>query len=661
MVDVFISYERGSKGAARRAAALLRAAGHDVWLDADLPPNRAYADVIRERLDEAKAVLVLWTAAAAASEWVRAEADVARQRHKLVQASLDGADLPLPFNQIHCVPLPGLDGPRAPTTWPRIAAAIDELVARPAAPPARPPSRRPPRINRLALGLAAILIAAVAVAGGLWLARGGLPGSAASAPRLAILPFRVESAAADARFIADGLTEQIQSALSNQRFQVVSRGDAEALSGPDAASRVNQLGVRLLFDGAVQDDGKTISATVNLNDPRNHVAVWSARLDGPADQPDALKAHVAALIVTVLNCAGRALDPSDGLSDPQVLTQYLVSCDRLARNGEDNPGATDEMVSALRQVISRAPSFPPAHSALAKYLAYDAAVAPADQAAAFRAEARTEANRALALDRKDADAFVALALLEPAQNWAGREALLRRAVAANPDWPHANGFLGEVLGETGRIQEAAGYLQTAAAEDQPGQNWQGEAATVLVAAGRTSEADAAYAEMLKLWPDSPDDWFLRLAIREQEGRWDDALAVLNEPVAAQVLSPADRARTRAWLAAAKTHSPQALAQGKANLMAAASESPAALTVVISDLAAMGDVDDAFKLVQGYQPGLSRTGATTAFLFLPATANLRRDPRFLNLAARIGLLQYWRATGHWPDFCRDPDLPYKCPD
>ena len=39
------------------------------------------------------------------------------------------------------------------------------------------------------------------------------------------------------------------------------------------------------------------------------------------------------------------------------------------------------------------------------------------------------------------------------------------------------------------------------------------------------------------------------------------------------------------------------------------------------------------------------------------------PAGLYLAAsgvgRIGLVDYWRTTGKWPDFCSDPSLPYDC--
>jgi hypothetical protein len=50
---------------------------------------------------------------------------------------------------------------------------------------------------------------------------------------------------------------------------------------------------------------------------------------------------------------------------------------------------------------------------------------------------------------------------------------------------------------------------------------------------------------------------------------------------------------------------------------------------------------------------------TEGLFTPSAAPLRRDRRFMALANRLGLVDYWRASGHWPDFCAEPGLPYDC--
>ena len=76
--------------------------GYEVWRDDQLPAHRSYGDVIEENLRTADAVVVLWSADACQSQWVRAEADMARQAGILVQASVDGTTPPLPFNQIQC-------------------------------------------------------------------------------------------------------------------------------------------------------------------------------------------------------------------------------------------------------------------------------------------------------------------------------------------------------------------------------------------------------------------------------------------------------------------------------------------------------------------------------------------------------------------------------
>ena len=47
------------------------------------------------------------------------------------------------------------------------------------------------------------------------------------------------------------------------------------------------------------------------------------------------------------------------------------------------------------------------------------------------------------------------------------------------------------------------------------------------------------------------------------------------------------------------------------------------------------------------------------LFRPHTSGFWHDPRSLAFAKRIGLLQFWRQSDKWPDFCFEADLPYDC--
>src|SRR3954465_8775192 len=105
MSHVFISYARSDEDLAKQIADGLREAGYEVWRDDELPAHRAYAEVIEERIKDAGAVVVLWSAEACKSQWVRAEAEMARSSRTLVQASLDGVIPPLPFNQIQCADL----------------------------------------------------------------------------------------------------------------------------------------------------------------------------------------------------------------------------------------------------------------------------------------------------------------------------------------------------------------------------------------------------------------------------------------------------------------------------------------------------------------------------------------------------------------------------
>jgi adenylate cyclase len=83
------------------------------WRDDQLPAHRSYSEVIEERLDTARAVVVVWSAEAAMSQWVQSEADRAREAGKLVQLRLDDVRLPMPFDRIQCADM--IAWPATPT------------------------------------------------------------------------------------------------------------------------------------------------------------------------------------------------------------------------------------------------------------------------------------------------------------------------------------------------------------------------------------------------------------------------------------------------------------------------------------------------------------------------------------------------------------------
>ena len=187
-VDVFISYSRADVDFVRRVAEAVAREGFSVWWDADLPPHRAYGDVITEEIGGAKAAIVVWSRTAAASEWVRAEADVARNQKKLIQTSIDGSMPPMPFNQIQFASLEDWNGEVDHPGWRKVKASLSILCGAPdgesvppqspppspspapAPPPLAPPVSRPTGAGRgltVVIGVLVLLLLAGAVTIGL--------------------------------------------------------------------------------------------------------------------------------------------------------------------------------------------------------------------------------------------------------------------------------------------------------------------------------------------------------------------------------------------------------------------------------------------------------------------------------------------------------------
>ncbi len=148
MSRIFVSYARPTVDQARLIAQTLRGAGHEVWIDDELLAHRSFTDAIAEQLDAADAVVVVWSPEAAKSEWVRAEASRARTANKLVQVRVAHCELPMPYDQIHCVDLSGWSGNFERRQWrsvlDSIAAVTRRRTAAAPAPASRSPVEQPP-------------------------------------------------------------------------------------------------------------------------------------------------------------------------------------------------------------------------------------------------------------------------------------------------------------------------------------------------------------------------------------------------------------------------------------------------------------------------------------------------------------------------------------
>ena len=113
MAHVFISYSRSEKQTASLLAQRLTDAGYDVWWDAEILGGTRFEDEINQALREAPVAVILWSRSAAASDWVRAEAEIARHLKSALPVIIDDVDiaaLPILYQQIHIIELRNWDG-----------------------------------------------------------------------------------------------------------------------------------------------------------------------------------------------------------------------------------------------------------------------------------------------------------------------------------------------------------------------------------------------------------------------------------------------------------------------------------------------------------------------------------------------------------------------
>ena len=161
--DIFLSYSREDRTAARHFAESFAREGFSVWWDAALRSGQTFDEVIERELRAAKAVVVLWSPRSVASRWVRAEATLADRRNKLVPAIIEACDRPIIFELTHAADLADWSGDTSDIRWRTLVndlrrlvgagedeAAAQPVAAKPAAEPKPAPWHPPPGGRRTA-------------------------------------------------------------------------------------------------------------------------------------------------------------------------------------------------------------------------------------------------------------------------------------------------------------------------------------------------------------------------------------------------------------------------------------------------------------------------------------------------------------------------------
>ena len=597
--------------------------GYGAWLDEQLPAHRAYGDVIEERLRDAKAVLVIWSADAARSEWVRSEANRGRADGKLVQMALERLQLPMPFDMLECADLVGWDGAEDAPGWRKVVASIAELTG--------------PRPTALATG------APVEPEG----------------PLLAVLAFDNFSGDPEMNWFSDGVSEEIlQTVARSSDLRVIGRTSSFQYRGADKVVRrmAAELKATHILDGSVRRNGPRVRISTHLMECANGTTLWSERFDRDLSDIFELQDEIARAVAASLKVVLSRISEPHRI-DPAAYELYL-----RARSLVGAPLTASKGLDLLGAVVRLAPDFAPAWSSLAIARASSGIGLTDPVEIAGRRVGVTEAcERALALNPDSGLAHVALSTLEPPGAYARRAALLEKARAAEPSDGVTLKYCSDFFYCVGQIEKSFEAVQLARQTDPLSAPVALAYAERLGDTGRVEEFYAAAKAGRDQWPDYI--WFLTAPMMAAAGRadWDQYEAMAREAEARGVTVPphvlqlADLLRAPPEAAhhfALGSAERQLEASGALDLLALCLTYRVGLHDETFDLLARASFDRLFD-----PDGLQADARfMTGILFGCGITELRRDPRFVDLCAKLGLCDYWVSSGEWPD-CVSETAPF----
>jgi len=187
---------------------------------------------------------------------------------------------------------------------------------------------------------------------------------AADMPSIAVLPFDNLSNDPEQEYFADGMVEEIITALSRFKWLLVmARNSSFTYKGRavDARQVADELGVRYVLEGSVRRAGKRVRITGQLIDAANGDHIWADRFDGDMEDIFDLQDHVTASVVGAIEPSLRKAEIERARRKrPESLAAYDLFLHALAPLNRFCAEANTEALDFLERAIAIDPGYAPA-------------------------------------------------------------------------------------------------------------------------------------------------------------------------------------------------------------------------------------------------------------------------------------------------------------
>ena len=386
--DVFISYASHDRAVADSVCTALESAGIVCWIaPRDVIPGESFAGAIVHAIDATKVTVLVLSEHAVTSQHVLREIERASsKRHPVIAFRIDLAPMPADF-EYFLNTSQWLDASTGGVkrALPRLVDAVKITLAQPTAdvrvdhgPAVTARAKR--RSRRMLAGLAVIVAAALSyyIADKFWFAKHAPAAQpmtaatnvvsdksmAASVKSLAVLPFENLSALAGDADLADGLHEEILSALARLRdLKVISRTSVMEFRGKTHNVREigQKLGVGSILEGSIRRDRGVLRLTVQLVDARTDRHLFAANYDRDPthvlDLQSAVARQVADALAATLDSYERGELDRVATNSGDAYDRYLRALAKFARPAPNDEYGLVEPIRLLEEALRFDPDY----------------------------------------------------------------------------------------------------------------------------------------------------------------------------------------------------------------------------------------------------------------------------------------------------------------
>ena len=351
------------------------------------------------------------------------------------------------------------------------------------------------------------------------------PGAApAFVGSVVVLPFTCPGSDPDDEYFADGLTDELITALTRvPGLKIVARTSSFAFKA--RASDIHGIGAKLKVDAAIEGSlrrqGDLLRIHVQLVNTRDGCYLWAEKYERHLSGVFQLQEEIASAIVAALKLKlprQQAAPPPS----PEAHALYLKGRFWWHRW---NPEAVRKAAAYFQQAIESDPTYACAYSGLADCLYLQGHYGygrPCD----LMPRAKAYALKALEIEPQLCEAHCSLALLENAWEWNSRECgrLLRRCLELNPNYATAIGkYATSYLNYLDRYEEASDWLSRALVLDPLSPSIHADLAINFALRGLDELFEQEAARVLEMDPAMVKLYWFQMKTRGARGNWQGAV------------------------------------------------------------------------------------------------------------------------------------------